>query len=122
MSVISFSLWFGGHRLGPPVTLLQTGLWFSVVTTVELSFAELGSDWSPLIVAVFVSDVPELPAVTVMSNVFEAPLARLAAVHVTTPARWVHPALADTNVEFAGSVSVTVTPVAAAGPLFEAVR
>ena len=88
----------------------------------ELLFAPLGSDWSPLIVAMFVSDVPELPAVTVMSNVVEAPLARLPAVHVTTPAAWAQPALAETNVEFAGSVSVTVTPVAAAGPLFEAVR
>ena len=111
VSVISFSLWFGGHRFGPPVTLPQTGLWLSVVTTVELSFAPLGLDWSPLIAAEFVRDVPELPAVTVMSNVVDAPLARLAAVHVTTPAAWVHPALADTNVEFAGSVSVTVTPL-----------
>src|SRR5262245_9288717 len=58
-----------------------------------------------------------------MSNAADAPLARFPAVHVTIPTgAWTQPALADTNVELAGRVSVTLTPVAAAGPLFVATR
>jgi hypothetical protein len=55
-----------------------------------------------------------------MSNAADAPLARLPIVQVTIPAAWMQPAQADTNVEFDGSVSVTTTPVAFAGPLFVA--
>ena len=122
VSVIKCSLWFGGHRFGPPVTVLQIGLWFSVVTTVEWLFPGTGSLWFPATTAVFVSVEPVLPAVTVTSKLRDAPEARLPTVQVTTPASCVQPALAETNVELDGSVSVTVTPVAAAGPLLVAVR
>ena len=115
-------MWFGGQRFGPAGDGVQTGLWLSAVITSSVLFAPFGSNWSPAIDAVFVSDVPELPAVTVMSNVVEAPLARLPSGARHDACRLGQPALADTKVEFAGSVSVTATPVAAAGPLFEAAR
>src|SRR5262249_33660842 len=121
VSVISLSLWFGGHRFGPPLTPVQIGLWLRVVTTVDVLFARFGSNWNPETVAVFVSDDPALPAVTVMSKLVDAPFARLPTLQVTTPAAWVQPA-ADTNVEFDGSVSLTTTFVASAGPLFFTAR
>ena len=86
VSVIRCSLWFGGQRFGPPVTVLQIGLWLRVVTTVEWLFPDTGSFWLPAIAAVLVSVEPALPAVTVMSKVRDAPEARLPTAQVTTPA------------------------------------
>ena len=57
-----------------------------------------------------------------MLNGTFAPLASDAAVHVTVPPDSPHPAPADTNVTFPGSVSLTVSEVAVSGPPLVAVR
>src|SRR5882672_5425530 len=49
----------------------------------------------------------------------DAPAASAPMFQVTTPAASVPPAVADTNVVFAGTVSVMTTPVALAFPVFE---
>src|SRR5215470_13069436 len=49
------------------------------------------------------------------------PAASVPTLQVTVPELLVQPALADTNVTPAGSVSETVTPVAAVFPVWEAV-
>ena len=109
VSVMVFSLWFGRHKFGPAVTAVQTGLWFSVVLTVHVLFVGSGSFYAPVTVPVFAIWVPALPAITVIVNETVAPFANVAATHVTVPAARVHPDDDDTYVEFAGSVSETVT-------------
>src|SRR5882672_8839107 len=49
----------------------------------------------------------------------EAPAASAPTFQVTTPAASAPPPVADTKLVFAGTVSVTTTPVALALPLFE---
>src|SRR6267143_1522990 len=49
----------------------------------------------------------------------EPPAARAPMFQVTTPAARAPPAVAETNVVFAGTVSVITTPVAPAVPVFE---
>lgn len=92
------------------------------VTAVELLFAGFGSAVAALTVAVFVTVSPA-PVFTVSVNAAAAPFNRLAPVHVTV----VVPVqlnggpdvcVIDTNVVFAGKVSVSVTFVASDGPLF----
>ena len=73
--------------------------------------------------AVFEKTVPGVPgAVTVMVNWTLAPFASDAAVQVTVPPDSLQPADADTNVTAPGNVSVTVTLLAASGPLFVTVN
>jgi len=91
-----------------------------VVVTEELLFPVFGSvglvaDTLAVLVIEF-AVVGEL-SVTVIENVASAPLARLATVQVTVPELFEQPELADTNVTPLGSASVTVTPLAAFGPL-----
>ena len=117
LNVTLRSLWFGGQRSGPAVTAVQTGLWFNVVVNVEELFAAAGSNCSAETVPVLTMVEPALPAFTVIVKVVDAPLAKLAAVHVTVPARSPHPAEAETNVVFTGSASVTTKLVAVEGPL-----
>lgn len=87
-------------------------------TDAEL-FAPFGSACAPETVAVFTMEPPE-PALTVIEKACEAPGASVPAVQVTIPAAWAQPAPAETNVEFAGTGSLTATPVAVVGPLFVA--
>jgi len=90
-----------------------------VVVTEELLFAVFGSVGLVAdTVAVFVIvPVADAGTDTVIVNVALPPLARLATVQVTVPELFEQPELADTNVTPLGSVSVTVTPLAAFGPL-----
>jgi hypothetical protein len=69
----------------------------------------------------FTIDAPD-PASSVIVNAWFPPGASVPDVQVIRPAASAHPALAETNVEFVGTGSVTVTPVAVVGPRFVAVR
>src|SRR2546426_893686 len=116
--------------MGPP-TVVDAGPVLVTDRSVEradtevLADAELlaafGSDSLPVTVAVLEMLPAVAGAVALMVNVELAPLARLPAAQVTVPALLVQPALADTKVTPVGRVSVTLTPVAVAGPLFVAV-
>src|SRR5712692_3434677 len=91
----------------------------TVVVTVELLLAALGSGVAELTVAVLVMVPPAAGAFTVMVMLGAAPTASEAAVQVTVPDDWlqVHPVpLALTKVTPAGSVSATETDVAGSGP------
>ena len=66
--------------------------------------------------------VPIAVGVTLIVIVALAPDASEPTLHVTVPETLVHPALAELKVTVAGSVSVTVTPVAGLGPLFLTAR
>ena len=65
----------------------------------------------------FVS-VPPAGAVTVTVNLLTAPFARSPRLQITTPALFVPPPLALTNVTPAGNASVTTTLLAMDGPKF----
>jgi hypothetical protein len=91
-----------------------------VVADDEL-LAVFGSGSFAVAVAVLVM-VPIAVGVTVIVFVALAPDASEPTVHVTVPETLVHPGLAELNVTVAGSVSVTVTPVAGLGPLFLVLR
>ena len=88
-----------------------------VVTDAEL-FAVLRSGVVDVTNDVFVTDVIPVATWTVSVNVAFAPLARIAALQVTVAPESLHPGDAETNVSPLGSVSVTVTPLAALGPAF----
>src|SRR5438132_675283 len=83
--------------------------------------AAFGSGSLPLTVAVLVMVPAVAGAVALIVNVALAPEASEPALQVTVPEALVQPELADTKVTPAGRVSVTMTPVAALGPLFLAV-
>ena len=102
--------------------MARSASWVTGVVTVEVLLVKLGSGWLPLIVAVLVR-VPVTDEATSTSTVVVAvpPLAMLPSVTVRVSlAKLVVPWLvvAETKVSPAGSVSVTVTPVALDGPLF----
>ena len=88
----------------------------AVVAVAEL-FAVSGSAGLPVTEAVLLIDPGVAGTVTVIVRTSDAPLASAPIVHVTVPALFTHPGEADPNTAPAGSVSVAVTPVAAAGPL-----
>src|SRR5882762_9735860 len=89
-----------------------------VVVAEAVLLAVFGSASLPATVAVLVIEPVVAGVVTLMVIVALAPAARLPTVQVTVPAEFVQPELADTKVTPAGRVSVTITPVAADGPLF----
>ena len=86
-------------------------------------FAGFRSDSIAATLAVLVSG-PGVSAFTAMATAAVAPLANVPNVHVTVlvPAQLPWPAAAETNVTPAGSVSVSVTPVASPAPLLLTVR
>src|SRR5437667_457253 len=94
---------------------------WTFVIAVAVLFAPLVS--SPALVAVTVAALVSVPVVVgamcaPMLNVRLAPAASVLNVHVTTfGAVWLHPEEAPANVVPAGSVSVTVAPLDAEGPL-----
>src|SRR5213593_3559186 len=99
---------------GPDLATARSAIPLTVVVTrlagaEPLLFAGAGS----LVVVVAMATLTSVPvagAVTVTERVTLAPLARLATVgQVTTPAAWVPPLSAETNVTPAGSVSRTAT-------------
>lgn len=87
------------------------------VDTEEVLLVVVGSAWSALTVAVLTA-VPTVVAVTEIVNVAVAFNAKFPAEHVTVVPLKAHPVLAELNVTCDGSGSVTVTVVAADGPLF----
>src|SRR5438874_292918 len=90
----------------------------TVVPSVTVLFAELGSASVPVTLAVLVR-TPAAVGLTLIVTVALAPLARLptAQVNVVVPLHEPWLAEADTKLTPAGSESVSVTPVAADGPL-----
>src|SRR3954471_1383972 len=114
-------LWFGGQRSGPADAPLHTGLWLTLVVTLAELLPGFGSVWCAATVAVLTIELPD-PAFTVTVKVSVPPGARPAAVQLTTPPTGAQPADAETNVEFAGTGSLTRMPVAVVGPLFVATR
>src|SRR5881628_621451 len=105
---------FATARSACPATVVVTRL-----AAAEPSlFAGAGSPVDEVAVATLTS-VPLAGAVKVTVRATLAPLARLATVgQVTTPAAWVPPLLAETNVTPAGNVSRMTTLAAVEGPLF----
>jgi hypothetical protein len=101
----------------------------TAVVAVAVLFAGVGSGSLAVTVAVLVMVVPPAAAVGVtwIVTVALAPLARVPNAQVTVvlltgggvQAPWL--GVAETKVTFAGSVSVTVTPVAGEGPALLAV-
>src|ERR1700730_17178691 len=94
-----------------------------VVADDEL-LAALGSVSLPVIVAVLVMSPAVAGAVALIVIVALAPLARLPTLQVTVPEAFVQvpwEEVADVKPTPVGRGSVTVTPVAASGPLFLAV-
>jgi hypothetical protein len=92
------------------------------VVTLAVLLAEFASGVLLDTVALLVT-LPTLFGVTVIVTVADAPAARPPRLHVTLPDEFPHDpceAEADLNVTLLGSVSVTVTPDAAPGPLFVA--
>src|SRR5262249_42497966 len=83
----------------------------TVVEAEALLLPVLGSVGPPDTDAVFVTVPVALGAVTVIIDVALAPVASAPTVHVTVPALFTHPALADTNATPVGNVSETTTPV-----------
>ena len=88
----------------------------TLVVADDVLFAVFESAGLPETVAEFV----ELPVVegavaTIDADAF-APLASAPIVQVTVPELFTQPVLADTKLTPPGSVSVTATPVASAGP------
>jgi hypothetical protein len=93
---------------------------FTVVVVVQLLLPVFGSV-TPLVTLAVLLSVPTAaaPGVTTMVTVALAPLAKvpIEQVIVAVPVQLPGLDVAETNVTFAGKVSVTVTPVAALGPL-----
>jgi hypothetical protein len=94
----------------------------TAVVVVAVLFAGFGSATALATVTVFVIVVPPAAAVgvTTMVAVALAPAANVPIVQVTVPPACVQvPAvdIADTKITLAGSVSVSVVPVAGFGPL-----
>src|SRR5438445_522898 len=106
---------------GPVLVIARSANRWTVVIAVAMLFAPLVS--SPALVAVTVAVLVSVPVVVgamcaPMLNVRLAPAASVLNVHVTTfGAVWLHPEEAPANVVPAGSVSVTVPPLDAEGPL-----
>ena len=91
----------------------------SVTDAVDELFAGVGSDCAAVTVAVLAIVPPAAGAATTRVIVDVAPLANVAMLQVIVDVPpQMPPGLADTNVLPAGRTSVTVTPVAAAGPPF----
>ncbi len=99
---------------------------FTVVVAVAELLARLGSNSLAATLAVFVTDgAAAACARTTTVAVAVAPLARVPTLQVIVPPAieqvpW--EPLAETRVKVAGGVSLTVTPVAAFGPLLVTVR
>src|SRR2546428_342318 len=92
---------------------------FTVVTTTAVLFAELRSASFPDTATELVSR-PAFGAVTVAVTRALAPTFKAPKLQVTTPPAWLQlpwEAAAETKLLPAGSVSVTRTPLAFAGPL-----
>src|SRR5438477_255345 len=106
---------------GPLLVSARSATRCTIVIAVAMLFAPLVS--SPALVAVTVAVLVRVPVVAAamrapMLNVRLAPAASVPNVHVTTfGAVWLHPDDAPANVVPAGSVSVTVPPLDADGPL-----
>ena len=93
----------------------------AAVTTAVAALSDVSVSIAPdnVTLAMFEKTVPGVPGVvTVMVNWTLAPLASDAGVQVTVPPDSPHPADAETNATAPGSGSVTVTLLAASGPLF----
>jgi hypothetical protein len=90
----------------------------TVVEAVVVLFAGRGSDSIPETVTVLVI-VPAVAGITLTITVVLAPFDRLPRLHVTVAFTLEQPWLGvtETKVTPGGNVSVTVTPVASAGPL-----
>src|SRR2546428_765763 len=107
---------------GPVLVIARSASRWTVVVAVAILFVPLVS--SPALVAVTVAVLVSGPGVAgvmcaPMLNVRFAPAASVPNVHVTTfGAVWLQPEDAPAKVVPAGSVSVTVPPVAVEGPLF----
>ena len=86
-----------------------------VVSDVVLSPVS-GSPWSPVTLAVFVWSPVEV-ATTAIVTVAVSPLAMLPMSQMTVPVHVPRVAADDTKLISAGSVSVSITPVASEGPL-----
>src|SRR2546428_738126 len=107
---------------GPLLVIARSASRCTIVVAVAILFVPLVS--SPALVAVTVAVLTIVPWVAgamwaPMLNVRFAPAASAPNVHVTTfGAVWLHPDDAPANVVPAGSVSVSVPPLEAEGPLF----
>jgi hypothetical protein len=111
-------------RIGSGESVLVTERFaegFTVVVVVQLLFPVFGSV-TPLVTLAVLLSVPTAAAdgVTTMVTVALAALANVPIAHVmvVVPLQLPCVDVADTNVTFAGNVSVTVTPVAELGPPF----
>src|SRR5436190_1540201 len=98
--------------------------WAVVVATDELLVA-LGSSVRLEAATVAVLAIGPVAAglmCTTMVKGWVAPAASVPKLQVTVPAVFVHPALAETKLTWAGSTSVTVPPLEVEGPLLVTVR
>src|SRR5262249_31070724 len=86
------------------------------VSSVSELFVESGSASFAATLAVLLI-FPAAVGVTSICTLELAETAMLPIAQVTVPDASLQPGLAETNVTVAGSVSVTVTPVASSGPL-----
>src|SRR5437763_11470265 len=89
----------------------------TVVVALAESFAELGSPYLPLTVAVFVTE-PGVGALATIVKLVLAPGARSDRWHTSGVPEQAPPRLVETSVRLCASGSVTVTPAAGWGPLF----
>src|SRR5437879_1271437 len=107
--------------LGLPTLVIDKSAGSVLVTVVDvlaILLPGLGSGSLAVTLAVLLS-VPASVGVTTIVTVAVAAFARFRRVQVTVPlvcAQFPWVAVAEPNVTFGGSVSVTVTPVAAEGP------
>jgi len=96
----------------------STGAEVTVVVTAAPAIAAVSAQSTAYVPFVIVVPLASgLFARTTICTEPEAPAARLPMLHVTVPPASVPPAVADTNVVFAGTASVTTTAVAPPVPL-----
>src|SRR5438132_520610 len=110
---------------GPDLVIARSAEAITWVVADAVLLALFGSDSLPVTVALLVMVPAVAGAVALIVIVALAPEARGPTAQVTVPEAlvqvpWVE--LADTNVTPEGSVSVTVAPVAASGPLLVTFR
>ena len=106
----------------PDLPTARSAIVVTIVTTGGVTlFVGIGSGVGEPRLATFVSE-PLVGAVTVTVRLLVAPFASVPRFHVTRFPFVVPLPLALTNVTFAGSESVTMTPVAVDGPLFVTLR
>src|SRR2546421_332428 len=110
---------------GAVFTIARSAIRWAVVVAIDELLVALVS--SVRLVAVTVAVLAMSPVAaglmwTTMVKVWVALAASVPKLQVTVPAVFVHPALAETKLTWAGSTSVTVPPLEAEGPLLVTVR